>query len=120
LSVQNISSQSAQVTATFKNSSMTFVTNPMDIGPKQAIVLLDMRLIANNPPSWWHGWNGTAMTPAQLGCVSNVTGCGANGVFIVILTSIRNIVAIANEVAYPISAPFIPMDEANYEAFNLP
>jgi hypothetical protein len=124
LSVQNIDNNSpASVKATFKNSNnQTFVTNYMDIPPKQAIVLFDMRLLNQNPPAWWHGWNGTAMTPTALGCQNNSAGCGTNGVFSVILNSIygQNIVAIANEVAYPISAPFFHMDESNYEAFNLP
>ncbi len=126
LGVQNIDNNStAWVVATFKNNNnQTFITNAMTIAPNQAIVLLDMRLLQGNPnpPSWWYGWNGTAMTPALLGCVSGVNGCGANGVFSVTLNSLygQKIVALANEVAYPISAPLIPMDEANYEAFNLP
>jgi hypothetical protein len=120
LSVQNISATStAHVVATFKNNTFTFVTNAMDIAPNQAIVLLDMRLIENNPPWWWHHWNGTAMTPELLGCVDDVNGCGANGNFSVILTSDQNIVAIANESTYPGLAPRINQDKSNYEAFNL-
>jgi hypothetical protein len=49
--------------ATFKNNTYTFATNAINIAPNQAIVLLDMRLIENNPPYWWHHWNGTVMTP---------------------------------------------------------
>jgi hypothetical protein len=122
LSVQNNSTTlTANVVATFKNSSKTFVTNPMTIPPKQAIVLQDMRLIANSPPPWWHGWDtrygNPAMNPTTLGCDAN--GCGSNGLLSVTLTSDQNIVGIANESTYPIQSPRINQDKSNYEAFNL-
>jgi hypothetical protein len=123
VSVQNIGSQPAHLVATFKNSSQTFITNYIIINPNQAIVLQDMRLLDSNPPSWWRGWDTSggkpAMNPTTLGC--NANGCGANGVFSVILNSINNypIVAVANESTYPIDAPRINQDKSNYEAFSL-
>ncbi len=126
VSVQNIGDAPAYVVATFKNNSRTFVTNYMIINSNQAIVLQDMRLLEGNPkpPSWWRGWNynlGDTMDPTILGCVSGVSGCGANGVFSLTLNSINNypIVAIANETTYPILAPRINQDKSNYEAFSL-
>jgi hypothetical protein len=120
LSVQNVGGLTAHVVATFKNSTYTFVTNAMNIDPNKAIVLQDMRLLDSNLPAWWHGCNPSypTMDPAILGCGSN--GCGANGVFSVILTSDQNIVAVANESTYSIQTPRINQDKSNYEAFNLP
>ena len=117
LTVQNTGGSTAHVTATFKNRyNQTFTTQSMDIDPNKAIVLQDMRL---KPTSFW---NGTPMTPSALGCAEGTsTGCGAHGVFSVIVTSSdQNIVGIANESTYPILAPRINQDKSNYEAFNLP
>jgi hypothetical protein len=123
LTVQNVGGSTAHVVATFKNNnSQIFVTNTMNIDPNKAIVLQDMRLLQGNPnpPSWWHGWNGTAMTSSALGCAEGTSnGCGANGVFSVILTSDQNIVGIANESTYPFLTPLINQDKSNYEAFSL-
>jgi hypothetical protein len=123
VSVQNIGSSTAWVVATFKNNNQTFVTNAMNIDSGKAIVLQDMRLLDSNPPSWWHGWDTSggnlAMNPTTLGC--NANGCGANGVFSLILNSTNNrpIVAVANETTYPIQTPRINQDKSNYEAFSL-
>ncbi len=124
VSVQDIGSSTAWVVATFtNNNNQTFVTNPMDIAPNKAIVLQDMRLIVNNPPSWWHGWDGASMNPTVLGCESNTRGCGPNGVFSLILNSdypnYSPIVAVANKSTYPNTAPRINQDKSNYEAFSL-
>jgi hypothetical protein len=103
----------------------TFVTNAMDITPHSAIVLQDMRLMESNPhpPTWWHHWNGASMNPTVLGCAEGTyNGCGANGVFSLILNSTDNnypIVAVANESTYPNTAPLINQDKSNYEAFSL-
>jgi hypothetical protein len=127
--------QSGQVTVTTPNVasgvSVTFPSTAFPTGcfastritasngggsdPNKAIVLQDMRL---KPASFW---NGTAMTPSLLGCAEGIyNGCGANGVFSVILTSDQNIVGIANESTYPFETPLISQDKSNYEAFNLP
>jgi hypothetical protein len=125
VSIQNIGSSTAWVVATFKNNNnQTFVTNGMNINSGKAIVLQDMRLLENNqnPPSWWHGWNGASMNPTVLGCAEGTyNGCGANGVFSLILNSTNNypIVAVANESTYPNTAPLINQDKSNYEAFSL-
>jgi hypothetical protein len=112
------------VVATFtNNNNQTFVTNAMNIDSGKAIVLQDMRLLDSNPPSWWRGWDTSggklAMNPTTLGC--NANGCGANGVFSLILNSTNNysIVAVANETTYPIQTPRINQDKSNYEAFSL-
>jgi hypothetical protein len=124
VSVQNISGSTAWVVATFKNNNnQTFVTNAMDIAPHSAIVLQDMRLMESNPQPWWHHWNGASMNPTVLGCAEGTyNGCGANGVFSLILNSTVNnypIVAVANESTYPNNAPLINQDKSNYEAFSL-
>lgn len=125
VSVQNIGSSKAWVVATFtNNNNQTFATNPMDIASNQAIVLQDMRLLESNqhPPTWWHHWYGTPMNPTVLGCAEGTyNGCGANGVFSLILNSTNNypIVAVANESTYPNTAPLIHQDKSNYEAFSL-
>jgi hypothetical protein len=75
---------------------------------------MDLRL---KPASFW---DGTTLTPAVLGCQNRTTGCGANGVFSVIVTSDQNVVGVANESTYPIQTPRINQDKSNYEAFNLP
>jgi hypothetical protein len=116
LTIQNVGGSTAHVTATFKNNSQSFVTYPMNIDPNKAIVLQDMRL---KPASFW---NGTPMTPSALGCAEGTyNGCGANGVFsVIVASSDQNIVAIANESTYPFETPLISQDKSNYEAFNLP
>jgi hypothetical protein len=62
-------------------------------------------------------WNGTAMTPAALGCTAS--GCGNNGTFSVVVTSDQPIVGLVNESTYPFTAPRILQDKNNYEGFNL-
>jgi hypothetical protein len=62
-------------------------------------------------------WNGTAMTPAALGC--DAAGCDGNGVFGITVTADQNVVAIANESPYPFAASRVYQDKNNYEGFNL-
>jgi hypothetical protein len=115
LSIMNVSQVDAtNVVITLTGPTGTYTSNPLSIGHGSAYVALDLRL----KPSTF--WNGTALTPTVLGCQDNTTGCGANGVFSVIVTSDQNIVAIANESTYPITHPRINQDKSNYDAFNLP
>jgi hypothetical protein len=114
LSIMNV----GQVTATnvvikLTGPTGTYTSNPLSINSGSAYVAMDLRL---KPASFW---NGTVLTPAVLGCQDNTTGCGANGVFSVIVTSDQNIVGVANESTYPNLAPLINQDKSNYEAFNL-
>jgi hypothetical protein len=113
LSVQNVGSGDAHVTLTFANSVGTFTTVVQTIGAGSAQVFLDVR---NQPASFW---NGTAMTPALLGCTNSTSGCGAKGNFAVLVSSDQPVVAIANESTYPVTAPRISQDKSNYEGFNL-
>jgi len=118
LSIQNVSGSNASVVATFKNASgQVFTTNPMIIPARQAIVLFELRGLDQLNPTWWNGWSGAPMTSTALGC--NSSGCGANGLFSVTVTSNQSIVGIANESTYPVDAPRILQDKSNYEAFNL-
>jgi hypothetical protein len=114
-SIQNISdSQTAHIVITLTGPKGTFKSNPISINPGAAFVAIDLR---NEPASFW---NGTAMTPAALGCVNGtVSGCGANGTLSVVVTSDQPIVAIANESTYPFVNPYIHQDKSNYEGFNL-
>jgi hypothetical protein len=115
LSIQNVGTvRATNVVITLKGPTGTYISNPLSIDPGKAYVALDLRL---KPGSFW---NGTALTPAVLGCQDNTTGCGTNGVFSVIVTSDQNIVGVANESTYPNMAPRINQDKSNYEAFNLP
>jgi hypothetical protein len=113
ISVQNVGGSSTTVVLTFKNSVGTFVSTPQSIPAGGNVVFIDVRL---KPASFW---SGTAMTPALLGCVNALAGCGANGNFGVVVTSAsQNIVAIANESTYP-NPPRKLQDKNNYEGFNL-
>ncbi len=98
---------------TFKGPTGTYVTNPLSIAAGSSIVILDVRL---QPASYW---NGTALTPAVLGCTNSVTACGNNGLFGVIVTADQPVIAIANESTYPFTAPRIKQDKSGYEGFNL-
>jgi len=114
--IQNVGSADTNVTITFKGVAGTFVSQPQLIQPGQGLIILDVRL---KPSSFW---NGTAMTAALLGCGlgTPTAGCGANGVFSVIVQSDgQPIVAILNETTYPINAPRIQQDKSAYEGFNL-
>jgi hypothetical protein len=112
--IQNVGSADTHVTITFKGVAGTFVSQPQLIHPGAGLIIIDARL---KPSSFW---NGTAMTPGLLGCVNSTTGCGANGVFGVIVQSDgQPIVAILNETTYPINAPRIQQDKSAYEGFNL-
>jgi len=115
ISLQNISSTDAvNVIVTFKGPTGTYISMPQTIPANTAIILSDVRKKAAA------FWNGTPMTDAALGgCLINTTGCGANGVFGVIITADQNIVAIANESTYPFTTPLIKQDKNNYEGFNL-
>ena len=112
--IQNIGGQDTNVTLTFKGVAGTFVSQPQLIHPGQGLIILDVRL---KPANFW---NGTAMTPQLLGCVNDNAGCGANGVFSVMIDSNwQNIVAVVNESTYPINAPRIQQDKGAYEGINL-
>ena len=114
LSIQNVGAGKAtNVVITLKGPTGTYVSNPISIDSGSAYIAFDLRL----KPSTF--WSGTALTPAVLGCQNNTTGCGANGVFSVIVTSDQNIVGVANESTYPITNPLINQDKSNYEGFNL-
>jgi hypothetical protein len=114
LSIENVGAVKAtNVVITLKGPTGTYVSNPISIEPGSAYVAFDLRL---KPPAFW---NGTALNPTVLGCQNNTTGCGANGVFSVTVTSDQNIVGVANESTYPIDYPLINQDKSNYEAFNL-
>ena len=112
ISIQNVSSSAANnVVAKFIGPTGTYITNAQHIDGNGNLVLLNVR---NQPGSFW---NGTALTPAALGCAvpDNSTGCGGNGIFGVIITSDQPIVAIANES----STVYFLQDKNNYEGFNL-
>jgi hypothetical protein len=112
--IQNVGGQDTYVILTFKGVAGTFISQPQLIHPGQGLIILDVRLKQAN------FWNGTAMTPQLLGCVNGVTGCGANGVFSVMIDSnYQNIVATVNESTYPINAPRIQQDKGAYEGINL-
>jgi len=64
-------------------------------------------------------WNGPAMTPEALGCVDTESGCGANGLFGILVTSDQPLVSVANESTFPIESPRIIQDKNQYEGFNL-
>jgi hypothetical protein len=114
ISIQNVGSVKAtNVVITLNGPTGTYVSNPFSIDPGAAYIAIDLRL---KPASFW---NGTALTPAVLGCVNTTTGCGGNGTFGVVVTSDQPIVAIANESTYPNTAPRIHQDKSNYEGFNL-
>jgi hypothetical protein len=114
LSIENVGAVKAtNVVITLKGPTGTYVSNPISIDPGSAYVAIDLRL---KPSAFW---NGTALNPTVLGCQNNTTGCGANGVFSVIVNSDQNIVGVANESTYPIDYPRINQDKSNYEAFNL-
>jgi hypothetical protein len=111
ISVMNVGAADAtNVVAKFIGPAGTFTTDPLSIDQGGSLILLDVR----NQTFW----DGTAMTPAALGChvPDDTTGCGANGVMGVIITSDQPIVAIANETAV---ARFFLQDKNNYEGFNL-
>jgi hypothetical protein len=113
VSIMNVGLANAvNVVAKFIGSTGTYVSDPFTIPMGGNEVLLRVR---NKPVSWW---NGTAMTPAALGCAvpNNATGCGSNGIFGVIITADQPIVAIANETY---EEPFFLQDKNNYEGFNL-
>jgi hypothetical protein len=115
LSIENVGTVDAtNVVIILKGPTGTYKSNSISSSHGKAYVAFDLRL---KPGSFWHG---TPLTPTALGCQNNTTGCGTNGVFSVIVNSDQKIVAIANEAAYPPLTPLIPMDESNYEAFNLP
>jgi hypothetical protein len=114
LSIQNVgTARATNVVITLKGPTGTYVSNPLSIDLNSAYVATDLRL---KPPSFW---NGTPLTPTVLGCQDTINGCGANGVFSVIVTSDQKIVGVANESTYPVTAPRINQDKSNYEAFNL-
>ena len=115
LSIENVGAVKAtNVVITLTGPTGTYISNPLSIESGAAYVALDLRL---KPANFW---NGTALTPTVLGCQDNTTGCGANGVFSVIVTSDQNIVGIANESTYPFLTPLINQDKSNYEGFNTP
>lgn len=111
LQVQNVGTAAASVVLTFTGPTGTYMSVAQTIQPGSSQTFVDVRL---NPAAFW---NGTAMTPTELGC--GATGCGANGVLSVIVESDQPVVAIANESTYPFTAPAIAQDKNNYEGFNL-
>jgi hypothetical protein len=113
--IQNVSSSStASVVVTYTGPTGTYTSVAQSIAPGGALTLANVRL---KPASFW---NGTAMTPAALGCSSTPpVGCGSNGVFGVKISSNQPVVSIANESTYPFTAPRISQDKNNYEGFNL-
>jgi hypothetical protein len=114
LSIENVGAVDAtNVVITLTGPTGIYTSNPLSISHGSAYVAFDLRL---KPSTFWHG---TVLTPAVLGCQNNTTGCGANGVFSVIVTSDQYIVGVANESTYPITNPLINQDKSNYEAFNL-
>jgi hypothetical protein len=116
ISIENVGAAPAtNVVITLKGPTGTYTSNPLSIDTGAAYVAMDLRF---KPISFWK--NGIAPTPTVLGCQNTTTGCGANGVFSVIVTSDQNIVGVTNESTYPITAPRINQDKSNYEAFNLP
>lgn len=111
LQVQNVGAVNAtNVVLTFSGPTGTYVSNPQSIPAGGSLTFVDVR---NKPGAFW---NGTAMTPAALGCTTS--GCAGNGVFGVTITADQNIVVIANESTYPFTAPRISQDKNNYEGFN--
>lgn len=114
ITIQNVTDTAAHVKLTFTGPTGTYVSAAQTIDPGANIVLVDVR---NKPAAFW---DGTAMTPAALGCTTGTTGCGANGTFGVVVESLdQPIVSIANESTYPFTAPLINQDKSNYEGFNL-
>ena len=112
LQVQNVGSSNAtNVVLAFSGPTGTYTTNSQTIAAGSSLTFVNVR---NKPASFW---NGTAMTPAALGCTAS--GCGSNGVFGVTITADQPVVAIANESTYPFTAPLISQDKNNYEGFNL-
>lgn len=112
LQVQNVGTVTAtDVVLVFSGAAGTFTSVAQEIGPGGSMTFVDVR---NKATSFW---DGTAMTPAALGCTAS--GCAANGVFGVTVTSDQPVVAIANESTYPFTAPRISQDKNNYEGFNL-
>lgn len=112
LQVQNVGTVTAtNVVLAFSGAAGTFTSVAQEIGPGGSMTFVDVR---NKAASFW---DGTAMTPTALGCTTS--GCAANGVFGVTVTSDQPIVAIANESTYPFTAPRISQDKNNYEGFNL-
>ena len=110
--IQNVSSSAtASVVVTYSGPTGAYESQAQSLAPGASLTLVDVR---NKPSSFW---NGTAMTPAALGCTS--AGCAGNGVFGVTIESNQPVVAIANESTYPFSAPRISQDKNNYEGFNL-
>jgi hypothetical protein len=115
LTVMNVGGlQATNVVFVFTGPTGVYTSVAQTIDSMAAMNVTDARLKAG---SWW---NGTAMTPAALGgCPADLTGCGANGSFGVIITADQPIVAIANESTYPFTAPLMMQDKNNYEGFNL-
>ncbi len=114
ISIQNVSQvDAANIVITLTGPTGTYKSKPISIDPNSAYVAFDLRL----KPSTF--WDGTALNPTVLGCDNSTRGCGANGVFSVIVTSDQYIVGVANESTYPIEKPLINQDKSNYEAFNL-
>jgi hypothetical protein len=114
ISIENVGTVKAtNVIITLKGPTGTYTSNPLSIDPGAAYIAIDLRF---KPPSFW---NGPALNPTVLGCQNNTTGCGANGLFSVIVNSDQNIVGVANESTYPNTAPRINQDKSDYEAFNL-
>lgn len=112
IQVQNVStSATASVVVTYSGPTGTYKSKAQSVAPGATLTLVDVR---NKPASFW---DGTAMTPAALGCTS--AGCGGNGVFGVTIQSTLPVVAVANESTYPFTAPRISQDKNNYEGFNL-
>ena len=96
---------------TYSGPTGAYKSQAQSLAPGASLTLVDVR---NKPSSFW---DGTAMTPAALGCTS--AGCAGNGVFGITIESNQPVVAIANESTYPFSAPRISQDKNNYEGFNL-
>ena len=115
LTIMNVGGvQATNVIFVFSGPTGVYTSVAQTIDSMAAMNVTDARLKAG---SWW---NGTAMTPAALGgCPADLTGCGANGSFGVVITSDQPIVAIANESTYPFTAPLMMQDKNNYEGFNL-
>jgi hypothetical protein len=115
LGIQNVGAvRATNVVITLTGPTGTYVSNPISIDPGSTYVAIDLRL---KPSTFWFG---IALNPTVLGCQNNTTGCGANGVFSVRVSSDQNIVGVANESTYPFTAPLIHQDKSNYEAFDLP
>ena len=114
IAIQNITAVNAtNVIITFRGPTGTYTSNPQTILAGSSLVIQNARFFAAG------FWNGTALTPAVMGCTESLNACGVNGQFAVIITADQQVVAIVNESTYPNLTPRFNQDKINYEGFNL-